>query len=159
MDWAGYKVQLLAGETVLAEDDNTVAIAVNTFETSTVAYTYDSGDDALLGEPLQIQLLCIDSNEVDFDDVQLTAEAPTIVPYTVTLTLAVNNEGSATPDVTDTMKIDVYDNACEAARIGKDLGTDNPGDLNGNCITDPNDLAVLAAKWLAGNALTAPIPK
>jgi hypothetical protein len=74
------------------------------------------------------------------------------------LTLAVNNEGNAT-QVKDTMKIYVYDDACEAARIGKGLGTDNPGDFDGDCITDANDLAELAEKWLTGDALTAPIPK
>jgi hypothetical protein len=156
--WTGYKVQLLSGETVLAEDDNTVAIATGTFGTSTVTYTYDSGDSALLGQALQIRLLCLGANgEADFDDVQLTVEAPAPDPYVVTLTLAVNNEGK--PAVTDTMKIDVYDDACEAARIGKGLAADNPGDFNENCITDANDLAELAAKWLTGDALTAPITK
>jgi hypothetical protein len=157
--WTGYKVQLLAGETVLAEDDNTVAIATGTFGTSTVTYTYDSGDSALLGQALQIRLLCLgEGGEADFDDVQLTAEAPTPVPYVVTLTLAVNNEGSAT-EVKDTMKVYVYDDACQAARMGKGLGTDNPGDFNGDCITDAKDLDELAAKWLTGDALTVPIPK
>ena len=158
-DWTGYKVQLLAGETVLAEDDNSKTPATDTFETSTVTYTYDSGDAALVGQALQIRLFCLGSGgEADFDNVQLTAEAPTPVPYVVTLTLAVNNEGSAT-QVKDTMKVYVYDDACQAARMGKDLGTDNPGDFNGNCITDANDLAELAAKWLTGDALTTPIPK
>jgi hypothetical protein len=159
-DWTGYKVQLLAGGTVLAEDDNTVAIATGTFGTSTVAYAYDPDDAALLGQALQIRLLCLGANgEADFDDVQLTAEGPAPVPYVVTLTLAVNNEGSARPDVKDTMKIDVYDDACEAARIGKGLGTDNPGDFNENCITDANDLAELAANWLTRGGLAGPILK
>jgi len=69
--WTGYKVQLLAGETLLAEDDNTVAVASDTFETSTVTYDYDPADSALVGQPLQIRLLCIDENEVDFDNVKL----------------------------------------------------------------------------------------
>jgi hypothetical protein len=158
--WTGYKVQLLAGETVLAEDDNSKTPANDTFETSTVTYTYDSGDAALLGQALQIRLFCLGAGgEADFDDVKLTAEAPTPVPYVVTLTLAVNNEGSTGPDVKDTMKIYVYDDACEAARIGKDMGTDNPGDFDEDCITDANDLDELATKWLTGGALTVPIPK
>jgi hypothetical protein len=159
-DWTGYKVQLLAGETVLAEDDNTVAIATGAFKTSTVAYTYDSGDSALLGQALQIRLLCLGSGgEADFDDVQLTAEGPAPDPYIVTLTLEANNVG-APPERAriDTMTIDVYDTACEAAKAAG-LGTDNPGDFDGNCITDANDLDELAAKWLTGNPLTMPVAK
>jgi hypothetical protein len=159
-DWTGYKVQLLAGETVLAEDDNTVAIATGTFKTSTVTYTYDSGDSALLGQALQIRLFCLGSGgEADFDDVQLTAEAPAPVPYVVTLTLAVNNEDSGRPDVKDTMTIDVYDDACQMARLGEGKAADNPGDFDGDCITDANDLDELAAEWLTGDALTVPIIK
>ena len=56
------------------------------------------------------------------------------------------------------MKIDVYDNACEVAKASS-LTADNPGDLDGNCITDANDLAEFASKWLTNNGLTAPIPK
>ena len=56
------------------------------------------------------------------------------------------------------MKIDVYDNACEVAKASS-LTADNPGDLDGNCITDANDLAEFASKWLTNNGLTEPIPK
>jgi len=67
--WGGYAVQLLAGGTpgdtgeitvgtLLAEDNNTLTIAEDTFETSTVTYTYDLElHSGLLGEPLQIRLL------------------------------------------------------------------------------------------------------
>jgi arylsulfatase A-like enzyme len=80
------------------------------------------------------------------------------IPVTVTLRLAVNNVGRPDPPVTNTLTIDVYDNACEVAKAGGS-GEDNPGDFDGNCITDANDLAELAAKWLNGNALTAPVAK
>ena len=90
---------------------------------------------------------------MDFDDVKLTAEGPTPDPYTVTLTLAVDDVYK------DTMTIDVYDDACEAARIGKGLAADNPGDFDGNCITDANDLAELATKWLNDTGLTGPVVK
>ena len=55
--------------------------------------------------------------------------------------------------------IDVYDNACLAARIGLGLAEDNPTDLSGNCITDLKDLAALLADWLVDTGLTAPEPK
>ncbi len=93
--WHGYKVQLLAGGTphtpgtgadtgpvtggtLLAEDNNSLTIAEDTFETSTVTYTYDPElHSGLLGEPLQIRLLCLgnvavgDWTEADFDNVSL----------------------------------------------------------------------------------------
>ena len=79
----GYKIQLLAGDTLLAQDDNSLTPAIDTFETSTVSYTYDSAQSALLGEPLEIRLLAKPGNgELDVDDVRLDA-----VPEPVTLTL------------------------------------------------------------------------
>ncbi len=80
--WDGYKVQLLADGTVLAEDNDTVTIAENTFRTSTVTYAYDPADSALLGQPLQIRLLSLDGGEADFDDVQLT-----VIPEPATMGL------------------------------------------------------------------------
>jgi len=97
--WGGYNVQLLAGGTphtpgtggdytglvtggtLLAEDKNTLTIAEDTFETSTVTYTYDPElHSGLLGEPLQIRLLSLgnvvadDDTEADFDNVRLTKD-------------------------------------------------------------------------------------
>jgi hypothetical protein len=174
-EWGSYKVQLLAGGaladnageitagTLLAEDDS-LTPGDDTFATSTVTYTYDSGDSALLGQNLQIRLLGIqpggaEDGEVDFDDVRLIAVGPAPDLYTVTLKLSVNDE-SNTPDeaVDDIMTIDVYDTACEAA-IGAGLTADNPGDFDGNCITDANDLKELAEKWLKGNPLTEAVAK
>jgi len=60
--------------------------------------------------------------------------------------------------VKDTMLIDVYDDACEAAKAAG-LGADNPGDFDEDCVTDYGDLAELAEKWLSYNGLTEPIPK
>jgi len=92
--WHGYKVQLLAGGTphtpgtgaatgpvtggtLLAEDNNSLTIAEDTFETSTVTYTYNPAHSGLLGEPLQIRLLSLgnviagDYTEADFDNLTL----------------------------------------------------------------------------------------
>ena len=98
--WGGYKVQLLAGGTphtpgtgadtgpvtggtLLAEDNNSLTIAEDTFETSTVTYTYDPVlHSGLLGEPLQIRLLSLgnvaagDWTEADFDNVTLSYDNP-----------------------------------------------------------------------------------
>ncbi|MCF7956171.1 MAG: DUF6288 domain-containing protein, partial [Phycisphaerae bacterium] len=80
-------------------------------------------------------------------------------PSVVTLTLAVNNQGRAGTPVEDSMSVYVYDDACQMVRIGQGKATDNPTDLDGNCITDLADFAELAAEWLGGEALPAAIQK
>ncbi len=167
-NWGGYKVQLLAGGTegssgdqyanpiyggtVLAEDDNSLTIAEGTFETSTVTHTTGgAGSDPNVGLPIQIRLLAIgldDSYETDFDNVKLLIDGESGVydptPLTVTLTLGVNdviNPGA----VTDTMTIDVYDDACLAAIAA---GEDDPADFDKNCIVNLADLAVFLDEYL-----------
>ena len=89
----GYRVQLLVNGTVIAEDNNTVATAADSFITSTVSYTYNVADAALVGQPLEIRLLgkgLAVGGETDFDDVQLTVALGSPVakpggPYTVFL--------------------------------------------------------------------------
>jgi autotransporter-associated beta strand protein len=86
-------VQLLAGGTLLAEDDNTNPPAVDTFVSVTVNYSYNAGlHAALVGQPLEIRLLSKNlvggTSEVEFDDVQLsvTLGNPLAIPggpYTV----------------------------------------------------------------------------
>lgn len=72
----GYKVQLLAGGTVIAEDDNSLSPAFGQFVTSTLNYVYDPADSGLVNQALQIRLINkgLDDiqNEVAFDDVQLS---------------------------------------------------------------------------------------
>ncbi len=78
----GYRVDLLAGDVVISQDDNTLAGAIpeGVFATSTVEITI--GDDhSQLGEPLSIRLVNLNvidpvfpsaNLEVDFDDVRLS---------------------------------------------------------------------------------------
>ena len=150
-DWTGYKVQLLAGGTVIAEDDNTLNPALGTFETSTVNYAYTPEDANKVGLPLEIRLLAGSKAagyaECNFDDVKLTADPPFPAPEgvsSVDITLTVQDETN--PAVSDSMTIEVYDDECQAAREG--LGLDIPADLNENCLVNPEDLAVMAEKWL-----------
>lgn len=85
--WSGYTVQLLAGGTILKEDNNTLWPAYYKWATSTVAYTYDSAHAGLVGEDLEIRLLNLGKDMdlaapsvvgVEFDDVQLTPEPATM---------------------------------------------------------------------------------
>jgi hypothetical protein len=79
--FSGYSVQLLAGGTVIAEDNDTLWPEYKTWATSTVAYTYDPADSALVGQPLEIRLLTLALDKdnppagevvgVEFDNVTL----------------------------------------------------------------------------------------
>lgn len=71
----GYGVQLLAGNTIIAEDNNTLAVVEGEFNTTTISFTTTT-KDLNLGEPLQIRLLnTLESTglEVNFDNIRLSA--------------------------------------------------------------------------------------
>ncbi len=53
----------------------------------------------------------------------------------------------------DTVTINVYNDSCEAAQSLPDYEP-FPGDLNGDCIVDDLDLAILQEDWLKDNSLT-----
>jgi hypothetical protein len=86
--FAGYSVQLLAGGVVIAEDNDTLWPDYKTWATSTVAYTYDPADSALVGQPLEIRLLALGLDKdnppageligVEFDNVMLVPEPATL---------------------------------------------------------------------------------
>ena len=94
------------------------------------------------------------------------ALAPTVTitkatdnPSVVTLTLEVNNEGRLEPPVTNSMKIDVYDDACQAAiDLGQTVVFD-PTDFNEDCVTNFEDFAAMAVTWLDDYMLTEPVTK
>ncbi|MCP4900456.1 MAG: hypothetical protein GY906_26120, partial [bacterium] len=92
--FAGYSVQLLAGGTVIAEDNDTLWPDYMTWATSTVQYTYDSADSALVGQPLEIRLLNLGLDKdnppdntvgVEFDNVTLSYEASAETGVTITV--------------------------------------------------------------------------
>ena len=80
--FSGYSVQLLAGGVVIAEDNDTLWPDYMKWATSTVVYTYDPADAALVGQPLEIRLLNLALNKdnspegdavgVEFDNVTLS---------------------------------------------------------------------------------------
>jgi len=106
---------------------------------------------------------------VEFDPIDPIAAndpAPTVtitkpadgVAVSVTLRLAVNNVGSENDDVVDTMTINVYDDACLAAKAVGPVELDAT-DIDENCITDFKDFAELALAWLYDYALTEAVSK
>ena len=92
-------------------------------------------------------------------------ESPTVTitkttdnPSVVTLTLAVNNVGSANLDVTDSMTIDLYDNSCEAGLVVNSVALDD-SDFDTDCATNLGDFAEIAAAWLLDYTASDPIDK
>ncbi|MCF7955512.1 MAG: hypothetical protein K9M75_06905, partial [Phycisphaerae bacterium] len=177
--WNGYAVQLavggensvgsamyaghVIGGTVVAEDYNTETVPANGFTTVTVTYTPGSASADLKGLPLQVRL-CALENPADhsttsyaaFDDVKLMTDAPPALEP-IELTLSVNNEGGSTV-VTDFMKIDLYETACEVTKAVDPSAIDDT-DHNIDCTTNLIDFAVLAADWLGDYSLTGPVAK
>ena len=69
----GYEIQLLAGDTVLASDNNSLNITEGDFGTSVISFTVPE-DHPNLGEALEIRLFNLLEDEgeiVNFDDVRL----------------------------------------------------------------------------------------
>ncbi len=109
-----------------------------------------------IGDP-NLDVAITDADEEDAS-VTITKTAPTGDATVVTMTLAVNNEGTVEPPVEDTMTIDVYDDACLAAKAAGPVELD-PTDIDGNCITNFEDFAVMATTWLDDYTLTEPVAK
>ena len=86
----GYRIELRAGGTLLAADDNSLTPAEGFFETSSFDYIAPASHEAL-GQPLSIRLVGLNQPgtgqnlEVDFDDVRLEAQPATAVPLASTL--------------------------------------------------------------------------
>jgi hypothetical protein len=98
------------------------------------------------------------SNTVEAPTVTITPDTPGN-PQTVTLTLKVDLVGTSS-SASDTMAIDVYDDACLAAQVVSSPSKPfDPSDFDENCTTDLRDYAILAAAWLVDYALTAPVAK
>ncbi len=82
----GYRIDLLAGDTVLASDNNTLASSIDEgqFGLSVVQFTTGASHASLIDQPLGIRLVNLNvidpafplaHLEVDFDNVRLTATA------------------------------------------------------------------------------------
>ncbi len=83
--WAGYAVELWAGDTLLSSDDYTLHPTPSHFLTSSISYQSTSSDP-LLGELLEIRLMSLGDSAkfLAFDDVELDA---TTVPLPGSISL------------------------------------------------------------------------
>jgi hypothetical protein len=72
IDFAGYRIQLLAGSSLLAEDNNTLTPIQGGFVTSTASFTALNADPRL-GMPLEIRLSLVNPEvrQTNFDNVRL----------------------------------------------------------------------------------------
>ena len=144
-EFPGYRVELLAGGVVIAEDDNALTIPEGEFSTSTVSFS-TSASHAQLGQNLGIRLVNLNvipagftqatspDLEVDFDDVRLAA---TVIP-----------EPSLPSDLTNNGFVDFEDLTVLLANWNKEV-TAAEGNLV-NADTTPvnfDDLTVLLADW------------
>jgi hypothetical protein len=136
----GYRVDLLAGGVVIAQDLNTLGglIPEGEFATSTVSLV-TGADHPQLGQTLGIRLVNLNildpvdpgaNLEVDFDDVRLTAEPV----------------GDPCPgDLSGDDAVGPADLAQLLAAWGPNPGS--PADFNGDGVVGPADLAQLLAAW------------
>ena len=115
------------------------------------------------GNPLTYQWTASLSTGIAFDPNEFV-EAPTVTitkpqgdPVTFTLELTIRDEENR--PAKDTMTIKVYDDPCKATRLGMSLAADNPTDINGDCITNLEDIAEMAANWFNDTSLTEPFVK
>jgi autotransporter-associated beta strand protein len=81
----GYQVQLLAGATVIAQDDNSMTLTQGEFSAGTIPYTYNATHSGLVGLPLEIRVLSkglgAGNGELEFDDISLEATYANPVPF------------------------------------------------------------------------------
>jgi hypothetical protein len=119
----------------------------------TLTYAWTAEPNGIGDPNLDVAITDADTENAS---VTITKTAPTGDATVVRMTLAVTLEGK--DPVTDTMTIDVYDDACLAAKaVG--LAVIDPTDFDKNCITNFTDFAVLAATWLDDYTLTEAVAK
>jgi hypothetical protein len=137
-EFPGYRVDLLAGGIVIAQDDNSLAIPEGEFATSTVSI-HVGATHPQMGQNLGIRLVNLNvlpdgytqatspDLEVDFDDVALSATPVTFSPG----------------DIDRNGIVDRADAAQLARHMGSMDGTWETGDFDNNGATGLTDLALL----------------
>lgn len=100
------------------------------------AWTAEPADGVVFSDPT-----------IENPTVTITKSANTGDATAVTITLAANNVGSVA--ATDSLTIDVYDDACEMAKTLTPETANLATDFNKNCVTGLDDIAIMAVAWLA----------
>jgi hypothetical protein len=118
----------------------------------TLTYLWTASPDGIGDPNLDVAITGADTENASVTITKTATGDATVV----TMTLAVTLEGKN--PVKDSMRIDVYDDACAAA-LDLGLTTIDTTDLDGNCITAFPDFAVMAATWLDDYTLTEAVAK
>jgi hypothetical protein len=102
--------------------------------------------------------LTIETSDVTLEDIDVTVTKTEgtggVTVVTMTLTATLEGAGSVGKKV----KIDVYDDACDAGKAAGLVPLDET-DINGDCTTNLADLAIVAADWLVNYAPDTPQPR
>lgn len=154
-----YRIELLVNGRVAASAAGASPVDDQSWITAEVSYT---GADPNVGEAIAVRLIseAAEAKRLCFDDVQLSinGEPGEMVDPAAVVGVKVTVEVSDAVNTTSkSITIDVYDDDCSMAILGEGKGDANPTDLNGDCITDINDILILAAKWLDNKLLPGPI--
>ncbi len=127
-----YRIRLLAGGIVLAEDLNSVSPPQGAFATSTLTFTAPRGHPAL-GLPLEIQLSLVAGPQADFDNVRLTGP---------------DGGSGAAGDINGDGSINALDLAVVLGGWGTcGLCDVCLADLNGDGVVNASDLAIVLGAW------------
>jgi len=116
----------------------------------TLTYLWTASPD-VIGDP-DLDVIITDAH-TENASVTIT-KTPTGAATIVTMNLDVTLEGK--DPVTNSMKIDVYDDACLATKAAGPVVIDET-DIDGNCITNFKDFALFVLTWLDDYTLTGPI--
>ena len=164
-------------------DPNVVSSALWTFATAPSNYPpqVDAGDDMMTwstegvvmdatviddGVTTPTYLWTAEPNGIDDPELTVVISDETIEDPTVTIT---NTSGAMVPvtltltvndvdnEVSDSMVIDVYPDACQMARLGEGISSDT--DYNNDCVTDLLDFVEMASAWLGDYSSTGPADK
>ncbi|UCG47627.1 MAG: hypothetical protein JSU94_19345 [Phycisphaerales bacterium] len=119
----------------------------------TLTYLWTAEPDGIGDPNLDVEITSADTEN---PSVTITKAVLSGNVTVITMTLAVTLEGK--DPVIDTMTIRVYDNSCLAA-IDLGLALFDPTDIDGDCITNFTDFALMVVTWLGDYSLTEPAAK
>jgi len=120
-----------------------------------LTYLWTAEPDGIGDPDLDVAITGADTENAS---VTITKAGPTGDATVIAMTLAVNDAGRVGPPVTDSMTIEVYDDACLAAMAAGPVELDR-SDIDENCVTALPDFAVMATTWLDDYTLTEAIPR
>jgi len=131
-------------------------IASWTGQTVPVTATVTNNTDSTLNYTWSIEPQTGAAFSANGDQASVTITKPAGDPASYKLSFTVD-DGGTNPSVIDVVIITVYDDACQATRLG--LGQQNKYDIHPDCEVNIADIAAMLSSWLEDNRLKTPIIK